>query len=635
MIHEKGKKLFYVKSCKRDGYLTIKPYLCLKFREMDNELRHFYSEKIVALTDSITVLRRYNTTFVLTELGAFVAMLACLVVYTITFTGIPWLILAGFFLLGYYTIRSVDSSKSRKVAECERKLRVYQNELSYLNGDFSCFDAGNHFVDPHHPFTFDLDIFGTNSLYHRMNRTVTTGGSEFMAAALSQTKAPSIADMNRRREAITELAEREFLRTAFIAQADGAHIDTDSILEALRGVRMMKLSQKALNPISLVMAYVSMIVFYGLFAGAITGWVPASWPLLWVVIQIMAVFLLFGRTLKKINNAINIILPRLSTYVGLIMQIVESDLKSTESQRIIHQLSAGDNNAINSFRQLKRILNELDQRNEIWVPFSNALYLSDYFIVRRFLQWQQHYMPCIEEWIDAVSHFDALVSMATFRYNEPLATDAEVVEAQNIVYDAKGLYHPFLGINAVSNDFSIDDGHYYIITGANMAGKSTFLRSVGINYVLALCSLPVFADHLKVSRFALYSSMRTSDDLAQGISYFNAELLRLQQLIRYCKQNQSTLIILDEILKGTNSLDKLNGSRLFLQNISNLPVTGIVATHDLELSRMADTQPDRFHNYCFEIKLSDQITYSYRITKGVARNQNATYLLKRIISENE
>ena len=177
-----------------------------------------------------------------------------------------------------------------------------------------------------------------------------------------------------------------------------------------------------------------------------------------------------------------------------------------------------------------------------------------------------------------------------------------------MVYSAQGLYHPFLGEMAVRNDFQISDGHYYIVTGANMAGKSTFLRSVGINYILALCGLPVFANHLKVSRFSLFSSMRTTDDLAHGISYFNAELLRLKQLIGYCKQNRHTLIILDEILKGTNSLDKL-------------------------LSKMQQEYPDRFHNYCFEIQLSDEITYTYRITEGVARNQNATYLLKNILEE--
>ena len=166
-----------------------------------------------------------------------------------------------------------------------------------------------------------------------------------------------------------------------------------------------------------------------------------------------------------------------------------------------------------------------------------------------------------------------------------------------------------------------------------MAGKSTFLRSIGINYVLACCGMPVFADSLRISLFSLFSSMRTTDDLANGISYFNAELLRLQQLIEVCRLNRHTLIILDEILKGTNSLDKLNGSRLFLQSVTSLPITGIIATHDLELSKMQQEHPERFHNYCFEIQLADEITYTYRLSEGVARNQNATYLLKNILKK--
>ena len=164
-----------------------------------------------------------------------------------------------------------------------------------------------------------------------------------------------------------------------------------------------------------------------------------------------------------------------------------------------------------------------------------------------------------------------------------------------------------------------------------MAGKSTFLRAVGVNYVLAMNGLPVFAESLSVSMFNLFSSMRTTDDVSRGISYFNAELLRLGSLIDCCKKARHSLIILDEILKGTNSLDKLNGSRLFLEKISSLPVTGIIATHDLELSKMENKYPERFNNYCFEIQLAENITYTYKITAGVARNQNATYLLGKML----
>ena len=182
-----------------------------------------------------------------------------------------------------------------------------------------------------------------------------------------------------------------------------------------------------------------------------------------------------------------------------------------------------------------------------------------------------------------------------------------------------------------------------------MAGKSTFLRSLGVNYILSMAGMPVFADQLKISRFRLFSSMRTTDDLTHGISYFNAELIRLEELLKFCresaegkcckesgednKESLRTLIILDEILKGTNSLDKLNGSRKFLEAIAKQPVSGIIATHDLELSKMENDASGKFHNYCFEIDLGTDVTYTYKIQKGVARNQNATFLLNKILEK--
>ena len=229
-----------------------------------------------------------------------------------------------------------------------------------------------------------------------------------------------------------------------------------------------------------------------------------------------------------------------------------------------------------------------------------------------------------------------MVSMADFRYNHPEAEEAEFVSGSpEIVFDGKNLYHPFLGAKAVKNDFTIKDDNYYIITGANMAGKSTFLRSLGVNYILAMAGMPVFADQLKISRFRLFSSMRTTDDLTHGISYFNAELIRLEELLKFCRESAEfrTLIILDEILKGTNSLDKLNGSRKFLEAISKQPVSGIIATHDLELSKMENDASGKFHNYCFEIDLGTDVTYTYKIQKGVARNQNATFLLNKILEK--
>ncbi len=595
--------------------------------------KELYRERITELTAEIKQLNKYNHLMVVLELLAVALAVICVVLYTTWEGGIISLIGAALSIALYIAIRWKDSKNSRLSVEKESMCNVYQKELAYLHGDYSGFSSGEQYINPHHEFSLDLDIFGPQSLFHRINRTVTSGGSDFLAKELAETRVRTKAEIEQRREAICELAAKEPLRTAFLAATHGKHVNTSDVLKALSEIKAMHISRLAVSKLSYVIAIGSVIVFYGLLLGAIFGPLSGTLPLLWVLLQITAVYLVFGRTLKRVHQSIDMILPRLSTYVNMIMQIVTSDLESRETRNIISQLSDNHQDAMKSFRLLKGIISDLDQRNEIWVPISNALYLADYFIVRRFLLWQDRYMMHVDEWIAAVSHFDALVSMATFRYNEPAATDAEIIEKDEVVYEARGLYHPFLGAKAVRNDFTITDLHYYIITGANMAGKSTFLRSIGINYVLACCGMPVFADSLRISLFSLFSSMRTTDDLANGISYFNAELLRLQQLIEVCRLNRHTLIILDEILKGTNSLDKLNGSRLFLQSVTSLPITGIIATHDLELSKMQQEHPERFHNYCFEIRLADEITYTYRLSEGVARNQNATYLLKNILKK--
>ena len=595
--------------------------------------KELYRERITELTAEIKQLNKYNHLMVVLELLAVALAVICVVLYTTWEGGIVSLIGAALSIALYIAIRWKDSKNSRLSVEKESMCNVYQKELAYLHGDYSGFSSGEQYINPHHEFSLDLDIFGPQSLFHRINRTVTSGGSDFLAKELAETRVRTKADIEQRREAACELAAKEPLRTAFLAATHGKHVNTSDVLKALSEIKAMHISRLAASKLSYVIAIGSIIVFYGLLLGAIFGPLSDTLPLLWVLLQITAVYLVFGRTLKRVHQSIDMILPRLSTYVSMIMQIVTSDLESQETRNIISQLSDNNQDAMKSFRLLKGIISDLDQRNEIWVPISNALYLADYFIVRRFLLWQDRYMMHVDEWIAAVSHFDALVSMATFRYNEPAATDAEIIEKDEVVYEARGLYHPFLGAKAVRNDFTITDLHYYIITGANMAGKSTFLRSIGINYVLACCGMPVFADSLRISLFSLFSSMRTTDDLANGISYFNAELLRLQQLIEVCRLNRHTLIILDEILKGTNSLDKLNGSRLFLQSVTSLPITGIIATHDLELSKMQQEHPERFHNYCFEIRLADEITYTYRLSEGVARNQNATYLLKNILKK--
>ena len=582
----------------------------------------FYTEKERHLADEIAQLKQKSRLFVAGQIVFFLLFLAFLVLYTLVSWGALPLVLSAVSLALYALVRLMDVKNDEQVHRFSSLRKVYLHELSYLKGDFSCFDDGEQYVDAHHPFTFDLDVFGPESLFQRINRTVTTGGSDWLAAQLS-----SVVNRSARADAVDELASMEPWRATFMALGADGSIDSALIRQALQEIKSLQIPTFAAKRWTFVLAWLLIIGLFAAVGASVAGLVSAQLPLWWGILHFFGVFFVCSGACRVISKAVDKLHEQLQVYVELIRQVSETTTFTTPQNAAIVNVLQG---ARQSFDQLNDILNGLDRRGNILGLFlMDALFLSDYFLARRFLRWQRQYLGQVPVWIDAISEMDGLVSMATFRYNEPQSGRAEVVASEKMVYEAVGLYHPFLGAKAVRNDFTLQHRHYYIITGANMAGKSTFLRALGINYILAMNGMPVFATSLRVSAYSLFSSMRTTDDLAHGISYFNAELLRLKQLLTACQHNSQTLIILDEILKGTNSADKLNGSRLFLHAVSVLPVTGVIATHDLELSKM---EGERFHNYCFEIALGQDVTYSYKITPGIARNQNATFLLREILS---
>lgn len=611
---------------------------------MDNR-KDFYTRHRDRLAVRTAMLKHRNRGFILGEIISFIAFIAFLAAYTAVDSGMWTLAAAAVMLVLYVVIRRMDVMNSRRIEWLEALHGVHERELRYLAGDYKCFDDGARYADPSHPFTFDMDVFGRDSLYNRVCRTLTTGGSDCLARSLAgdpfDGKPISRQLIDERREAIDELAAMPDWRVRFLASGAAGRIDTDAIVASLQSVRAMNISRAPLSTPVLTLAMISLTGFYASILLSVFASLPSNIPSLWGVLQFFIVLMLCSGSLKKISKEVDNLHDRMKHYVNIIRHADslrgneastekenhESEVRSVELKRLVSQL----NGALDSFHETEQILKALNRRGNLALVFFDMFLLNDYFLLRRFLQWQNRYLDSVGPWVDAVSRIDALVTMATFRYNEPEAGRADIDETDEVVYEARALWHPFLGRKAVRNDFSILNGNYYIVTGANMAGKSTFLRSLGINYILAMNGMPVFAGSLRVSVFALFTSMRTTDDLTRGISYFNAELLRLRQLIGFCEEHKNTLIILDEILKGTNSADKLNGSRLFLEYISLRNVTGVIATHDLELSRMADGHAGRFHNYCFEIELGTDVTYSYRITPGVARNQNATFLLKELL----
>ena len=600
---------------------------------MNDNLNKLYKEQIAALAQSIGSLRAKSRVFVMAEVLSFAVSIGFVVLFTIL-NDASWTLGAALCVLFlYFYIRNLDTKNDRKIADALALKLVYEKEVAYQMGDYTKFDAGERYLQPTHPFTFDLDVFGQGSLFQRINRTISSGGSDYLAESLSGKweSLPTtelLKHIEQRVEAIGELTKNEPFLSQFKAQGAEKPIDTAAVKEAFGSIHALQIPSYFANSTFRILIYANLVGFYLSIFLSIGNFVPAFLPLWWGIFNFFLATFCANKYIKLVNEAISKLKDQVRGYVNMASLIEKQSFTAAH----LCELKANLSGAMASFGQLERILQKIDNRsNEIGIVLFNCFGLLDITIIRHFLRWQRTYEPITDQWIGASSIFDALVSMATFRLNEDKAEEATVVGDNEVSYKARSIYHPFLGEKAVRNNFDIQNHEYYIITGANMAGKSTFLRTLGVNYILAMNGLPVFAEEMRVSVFRLFTNMRTTDDLTHGISYFNAELLRLKQLIASLDPNVPSLIILDEILKGTNSLDKLNGSRLFLEYISERNVTGVIATHDLELSKLEDENPQRFHNYSFEIELGTDVTYTYKIGRGVARNQNATFLLKQIL----
>ena len=600
---------------------------------MNKTLNGLYKKRIAELVQTISSLRAKSRIFVMAEVLSFAVSIGFVVLFTVL-DDASWTLGAALCVLFlYFYIRNLDTKNDRKIADASALKLVYEKEVAYQTGDYTKFDAGERYLQPTHPFTFDLDVFGQGSLFQRINRTISSGGSDYLAESLSGKweslpTAELLKHIEQRVEAIGELAKNEPFLSQFKAQGAEKPIDTAAVKEAFGSIHALQIPSYFGNSTFRILIYANLVGFYLSIFLSIGNFVPAFLPLWWGIFNFFLATFCTHKYIKLVNEAISKLKDQVRGYVNMASLIEKQSFTAAH----LCELKANLSGAMASFGQLERILQKIDNRsNEIGIVLFNCFGLLDITIVRHFLRWQRTYEPITDQWIGASSIFDALVSMATFRLNEDKAEEATVVGDNEVSYKARSIYHPFLGEKAVRNNFDIQNHEYYIITGANMAGKSTFLRTLGVNYILAMNGLPVFAEEMRVSVFRLFTNMRTTDDLTHGISYFNAELLRLRQLIASLDPNVPSLIILDEILKGTNSLDKLNGSRLFLEYISERNVTGVIATHDLELSKLEDENPQRFHNYSFEIELGTDVTYTYKIGRGVARNQNATFLLKQIL----
>lgn len=511
----------------------------------------------------------------------------------------------------------------------ETQARIIQEELQALSGDYSSFEDGKEYVNPEHPYSFDLDIFGRRSLFQSINRTCTFFGKDRLAKWL-QNHLHKKTSIEKRQEMVREISEHTLFREQFRVaglvhhgqSSDGEKIQawSQSPAQYLHAgwVKAFIWGVPVINSLLLITSLIGWTSFsclglsFGIFLVLSFG----------IIKRATYIQETYGKQLKSLNG-----------YARLIALTKAEDWKSAGMLELMERFNLNGQSPVQALQQLSKELDRLDLRNNqfLYVLLEGSIFFQLQEIVR-IERWKVRYGQYISEWLETVGELDALCSLGTFAYNHPQYTYPELTE-KPFCFLATQMGHPLMPASqCVKNDATIPSRPFFlIITGANMAGKSTYLRTIGVNYLLACVGAPVCCEKLKLHPNQLITSLRTSDSLSDNESYFFAELKRLKRIIDLLNQGQQLFIILDEILKGTNSMDKQKGSFDLIRQFMQLKANGIIATHDLLLGSLIKQFPEEIRNYCFEADIKDnELTFSYKLREGVAQNMNACFLMKKM-----
>ncbi len=517
--------------------------------------------------------------------------------------------------------RHTDLKKEK--AKLSALIDINEQEARILKTrDFSDLPDGKKFDPEDHEFSRDIDLFGKKSFFQFLNRTALKEGKARLARILLANKT---VDILKKQEAIKELALKSDWRQNYTATATLVKTETDSrvILDWIRSYKSFV--PKYMKWFPAVFSIFSVGVFIIYYFGII----GASQVLLWFLVGVIFT----GIYLKKINDLSGIVSKVQDTFQQYhqLLDFIESENFDSElMQEVKESITSESKKASTILKEFSRAIDALDQRNNfLFGVIANGFFLWDLRQCYRLEKWIEHHHTAVEHWFEAVERTDAYNSLGNFAFNHQHYTYPEIL-GPNKGIKAEELGHPLLDPGKrINNDFEIDGKQFFIITGANMAGKSTFLRTVALQIVMSNIGLPVCAKNCSYSPIKLISSMRTTDSLGDDESYFFSELKRLKFIVDKI-QNENYFIILDEILKGTNSTDKAIGSRKFVQRLVGSHSTGIIATHDLSLCEISEELKE-VKNFYFDAEIvNDELHFDYHLKDGVCQNMNASFLLRKM-----
>lgn len=593
-----------------------------------------YKNKITNLNQTLKKLRKSKRNVAFLRAGVFILIFFLVYKYVESNSTI-YILSFSTFTIFFFILIKYDFSLKDRIKFSENLLSINEKELEFLEGNISHFDEGQEFVNHSHKYSYDLDIFGEGSIFHFFNRTVTFEGKQCLKNKFYEINKIK-SQIDNRQKAIDELSEKLDFRQNFTAtgmqsgeyKSDSKNTENlmNDVFEWLKGKNIFY--KKAFWKYFLVL---SPAFSLSLLLLAIFGTVHFNVFILYGFLQ-LGIAGLFFKKINKEHSQLTKKHEKLRILEKLIFLFEKENFSSDFLIELKKSITYENKPASALLTRFNNNLRAFDSRlNFLIAILFNMSLLWDLQVMYRLEKTKEILNETLLKWLELIGEIDALNSLANYNYNNSDYVLPEIVEG-DFILEALDTGHPLINkSNRVNNDFSITGlKKISIITGANMAGKSTFLRTIGVNMILASAGVRICAQKFVVRPIDIFTSVRTFDSLQKNESYFFSELMRLKKIIDILKSGGELFVILDEMLKGTNSKDKHKGSEELICRLINYKTAGLVATHDIGLGELKEKFPENIDTKKFEIEIyNTELTFDYKLKDGVSKNLNATYLMKK------
>jgi hypothetical protein len=584
--------------------------------------KSFYQQGLETGRNEIRRLKRQLRNLSLLRLSSFI-LTAAVVYFFWGNTGVLWIAIIVFLIL-FLSLISSYTRLQRELKLEKAYVSLCESELSFLKGEYSNREEGSEFINKEHPYTSDLNIFGKHSMFQYINRTKTLLAKSLLANWL-ELPLISRAAIESEASKIDLLSQKPEFMLRYLASASLTENDTDINARITQWMDSPLLKRQGwvyflmrfiIPIITLVVTgfYALDIISFNAFTLYLFG------PGLLVLSQIK-------RHTAEFNQAVSLE-PAARSTAEMLKLVENSGLDNDEWNELFVNYDLSD--CETGLKSLSKVVGAIESRNNVFVSIIlNLFFMWDYHCAWRLNKWKQQYSEQLLHWMELAYTVEAYCSMGLFVFNHPDFSKAKI--SDDYTFQICDGIHFSLHKTGVPNSLELTREKFSIITGANMAGKSTYLRTVGTCLVLAMRGLPVPAREMVYHPAKIFTSMLSVDSLGDGQSYFFSELRRLRMLMDRLEAGEFHFVILDEILKGTNSVDKALGSKRFMEKVIKLPAKGLIATHDLSLCELANTHPGEIVNNKFEISYSgDELVFNYKLEPGVCENMNASFLLEKM-----